>query len=447
MASEAYEASSVQKRLYHINQLYGDSILYNMPFAWIIEGQLQPLRLENAVKKLVQRHETLRTSFSEKDGEVLQKFHEHLEFQLKPLSNQLAEYLAAALPDYMIPSHFIEIKNIPLNPNVKVDRKALPQPEELPPIGIDDNFFELGGHSLKAVRIIAKIHKELEIKLSLLEIFTSPTIREMAASAANIEKKQGKQTYLPFRVIDLTSMGKSKKQQEREKIFVRETQTPFDLSKAPIFRSILVKLEPDQYDFILNVYHIIADGWSVEILKKEFLSLYNAFQQGKDIDLEPLQLQYTDLAGWLNQQINSPATGKKTHEYWKSKLEEGFPPLSLPCDYPKNCRPPQNTGAFYRFVIHQDIQKRLKTLAAHHQTSLFIVMFSAVTAATDLENFDSFHDERPMDEKFPLILQFIEFRNGIEMALRYKKALFKPSSIENMANQYVELLDEMAGIK
>jgi non-ribosomal peptide synthetase component F len=74
-------------------------------------------------------------------------------------------------------------------------------------------------------------------------------------------------------------------------------------------------------------------------------------------------------------------------------------------------------------------------------------MFSAVTAATDLENFDSLHGERPMDEKFPLILQFIEFRNGIEMVLRYKKALFKPSTIESMANQYVELLDEMARIK
>jgi amino acid adenylation domain-containing protein len=586
----------------------------------------------------------------------------------EPLSNQLAEYLAGTLPDYMIPSYFIEIENIPLNPNGKVDRKALPQPEVLtgskyvaprdrveeklvaiwsevlreglpsnmaestPPLGIDDNFFELGGHSLKAVRIIAKIHKELDIKLSLVEIFTAPTIREMAAAAASMAKKQGKHTYtdiknieekdfyeishyqqrlwvfnrthpgdisynlpekitfnrkmdeeiikkvlikiiekhrslrtafrevdgqpvqvieknvdLPFRVIDLTSMGKNKKQQEREKIFAREAQTPFDLSKAPIFRSILVKLEPDQYDFIFNMYHIIADGWSMEILKRDFLSLYDGFENGKDIEPEPLQLQYTDLTVWLNQQINNPAIGKKAHQYWKSKLEEGFPPLCLPCNHPKNSLHPENTGAGYRFVISQDMQKRLKTLAAHHHTSLFVVMFSVLnlllarlsgqkdivcriptavrnhlslhpvvgyflnpifiknrvedndeknfpgllqrvdantleafqhqwyplervveqhrlkypeitisfnmlnmfsagTIATHLENFESFHSESVTVEKFPLILQFIEFRNGIEMFLRYKKALFTASTIEGMATQYVELLDKMTTI-
>jgi NRPS condensation-like uncharacterized protein len=83
MSFEAFDASSVQKRLYLINQLQGDSILYNLSYCWVIEGHLQPRRLETAMKKLVQRHETLRTSFAEKDGEVFQKVHQHLDFQLK----------------------------------------------------------------------------------------------------------------------------------------------------------------------------------------------------------------------------------------------------------------------------------------------------------------------------------------------------------------------------
>jgi tyrocidine synthetase-3 len=584
----------------------------------------------------------------------------------EPLSKELAEYLAGTLPDYMIPSYFIEIDNIPLNPNGKVDRKAIPQPELVTGIepvaprnqvekklveiwsevlgrdalhanqlrefiGIDVNFFELGGHSLKAVQITAKIHKELYVKLSLVEIFTSPTIREMAATIVNITKKQDKPTYkdiekiekkdfyeishfqkrlwifnrahpgdisynmpdritfnhkvdeeiikkvlfkiidrhqslrtvfrevddqpvqvieknvdLPFRVIDLTLMEESKKQQEREIIFAQEAQTPFDLSQAPLFRSILVKLEPDQYDFIFNLYHIIADGWSMEILKNDFLSLHERFQKGKDIDPEPLLLQYTDFTAWQNQQINNPAASEKAHEYWKSKLEEGFPPLRLPCDYRANQHQSEKTGKAYRFVIPRDTQKRLKALAAGYHTSLFIVMFSVLnillarlsgqkdivcriptavrhhlslhpivgyfinpifvknrvednddknlvdflqrvdantlealqhqwypleqiveehqlkypditisvnmlnvfagTAETDLDNLNSFHSKLVTDEKFPLILQFIEFRNGIEMFLRYKKALFKPSIIERMVTQYKELLDEMARI-
>jgi amino acid adenylation domain-containing protein len=121
----------------------------------------------------------------------------------------LRRFLAHNLPNYMIPSHFIFIDNIPLNPNGKVDRKALPVPDlsegatgYTPPengmqkklvdiwsrvldvlpasIGIDTNFFEIGGHSLKATLMAAKIHKELNASIKLVDIFKMPTIGELA---------------------------------------------------------------------------------------------------------------------------------------------------------------------------------------------------------------------------------------------------------------------------
>ncbi|MGD2087365.1 MAG: amino acid adenylation domain-containing protein [Candidatus Aminicenantes bacterium] len=122
----------------------------------------------------------------------------------------LKEYLAQNLPDYMIPSYFLEIENIPLLPSGKINRNALPSPEllsrstyaapedeiqkkladiwaevlgknmEQTPIGIDDNFFDLGGHSLKATVIAWQIHKELNVKVPLAEIFETPTIRGLA---------------------------------------------------------------------------------------------------------------------------------------------------------------------------------------------------------------------------------------------------------------------------
>ncbi|UCH96678.1 MAG: amino acid adenylation domain-containing protein, partial [Candidatus Aminicenantes bacterium] len=112
-AFEAYHASSAQKRLYLINQLYGDSILYNMPFGWTIQGHLQPLRLENAVKKLVHRHETLRTSFAKKDGEVLQKIHKHLEFQLKyrEIEENSTKDIDAIIDEFVQP---FDLANVPL---------------------------------------------------------------------------------------------------------------------------------------------------------------------------------------------------------------------------------------------------------------------------------------------------------------------------------------------
>lgn len=113
MSSEAYDASSAQNRLYLIDELQGKNILYNMPFCWIINGHLQPQRLETAIKKLIQRHETLRTSFAAKNGQVFQKVHQHLDFQLKyrKIEEDLAEDIDSIIDDFV---HPFDLANIPL---------------------------------------------------------------------------------------------------------------------------------------------------------------------------------------------------------------------------------------------------------------------------------------------------------------------------------------------
>ncbi|NIM14873.1 MAG: amino acid adenylation domain-containing protein [Candidatus Aminicenantes bacterium] len=122
--------------------------------------------------------------------------------------NFLKEYLSGKLPDYMIPANIVLLEQIPLNPNGKVDIKALPEPEVtslkeyIPPrndtekelvniwadvlgidnqrIGIVDDFFELGGHSLKATLLISRIQKVLKVKVHLEEIFKLPTIKKLS---------------------------------------------------------------------------------------------------------------------------------------------------------------------------------------------------------------------------------------------------------------------------
>ncbi|MCP4150971.1 MAG: hypothetical protein GY757_24705, partial [bacterium] len=131
-------------------------------------------------------------------------------------AGELKESLARLLPDYMIPTYFVTLETMPLTATGKINRKALPAPEkkstkkytaprneieekivqmfaglldiEKEKIGIDDNFFYLGGHSLKATRLVAKIHKQLEVKLPLAELFNTNTVRGIAAV---IEKNVG----------------------------------------------------------------------------------------------------------------------------------------------------------------------------------------------------------------------------------------------------------------
>jgi tyrocidine synthetase-3 len=119
--------------------------------------------------------------------------------------NELREYLRGELPGYMIPSFFMTLDAIPLTPNGKIDRKALPKPgikageEYIAPrnvleeslariwsetlgiektsIGINDNFFNLGGHSLNATVMVSKIHKVLDVRINLPKLFEFPTIK------------------------------------------------------------------------------------------------------------------------------------------------------------------------------------------------------------------------------------------------------------------------------
>ncbi|MFT5824179.1 MAG: tyrocidine synthetase-3, partial [Crocinitomix sp.] len=118
---------------------------------------------------------------------------------------ELRDYLKANLPEYMIPSHFVQLEELPLNASGKIDRKALPSPDGLglssgieyvaprneveeqlvaiwenvlqkDNIGIKDDFFMLGGHSLKAIRLINEYQKAFEVKLSINELFISTQI-------------------------------------------------------------------------------------------------------------------------------------------------------------------------------------------------------------------------------------------------------------------------------
>ena len=122
--------------------------------------------------------------------------------------SRLREYLSRELPDYMIPSFIVPMEKIPLTPNGKLDRKALPEPDSVTAeayvapgnwieealadtwseilaieknrISMNANFFELGGHSLKATILISQIHKKLEVKVPLAELFKTPYIRGLS---------------------------------------------------------------------------------------------------------------------------------------------------------------------------------------------------------------------------------------------------------------------------
>ncbi|TYP76738.1 non-ribosomal peptide synthetase [Paenibacillus methanolicus] len=129
----------------------------------------------------------------------------------QPEAAELRSWLGQSLPSYMIPSFFVYLASMPLTPSGKLDRKALPRPQQsllsedadafaeprdsseaalariweevlgAQRVGVHDDFFALGGHSLKAMSLAARLHQELHVEVPLRDLFTHPTLETMAA--------------------------------------------------------------------------------------------------------------------------------------------------------------------------------------------------------------------------------------------------------------------------
>jgi len=149
-------------------------------------------------------------------------------------AGQLREFLRTKLPEYMIPSAFVNLASFPMTPNGKVDRKALPalsndqlavKAEYVAPrtaeeeaiakicaealniecVGVHDNFFDLGGNSLVATRLVFQLQEHFQVKLPLVRLFESPTVAGLAAAIEDAKVSPSSDNHL-FDMISLDEL-------------------------------------------------------------------------------------------------------------------------------------------------------------------------------------------------------------------------------------------------
>jgi amino acid adenylation domain-containing protein len=176
--------------------------------------KVRGLRIElGEIEAALDRHQAVRqcvvVAREETGDKILVAYVEQEKTEVAPAVSDLRAYLSEHLPTYMIPSIFVVMEKLPLSPNGKIDRKALPLPDQgrvevagdfvaardpleqmlaqiwseiltVRRIGIHDNFFELGGHSLLAVRIMAEIERLVKKRLPLATFLQAPTIGDLA---------------------------------------------------------------------------------------------------------------------------------------------------------------------------------------------------------------------------------------------------------------------------
>ncbi|HBO0022782.1 TPA: amino acid adenylation domain-containing protein, partial [Pseudomonas aeruginosa] len=188
------------------------------------------------------------------------------------LRERIRTALRASLPDYMVPSHLLFLERMPLSPNGKLDRRALPKPDaglmqrhHMAPasalekdvaaiwgellgverVGLTDNFFELGGHSLLATRLVSRIRQDLGIEVSLKSLFEQPVLQGFVESLG--EK--------PAEVPPITPVTR---------------EQPLPLSYAQERQWFLWQLEPESAAYHIPAALRLRGGLDVVALQRSF---------------------------------------------------------------------------------------------------------------------------------------------------------------------------------
>lgn len=154
-----------------------------------------------------------------------------------------------------------------------------------------------------------------------------------------------------------------------------DSRKAFNLKTGPLIRASLFREADDKYILVFNIHHIISDGWSREILAKDFLNFYNAYCNKEESNLAPLTIQYKDYAAWHN------GSFEEHGKYWKEVFENNIPVLNFPSDYE---RPEALTyfGEMIQKTVSSQLVSDLKKLAVEKNMSLNNLLLSLYGLAT-----------------------------------------------------------------
>lgn len=180
---------------------------------------------------------------------------------------------------------------------------------------------------------------------------------------------------LDLNTLDLSSESAESREVKFRKLALEEAGKPFDLGRDLMLRCRLVKLQPQEYRLLLTMHHIASDGWSVQILIREFAELYRAFFEARPTKLAPLPLQYADVAVWQRDPMHAPLF-KVQLEFWKKRLEKLPPVHQLPLDFPREARR-RSVGARFCQVLSSELSEALRQFARERGTTLFTLLQSA----------------------------------------------------------------------
>ncbi|MFF5964352.1 condensation domain-containing protein [Streptomyces collinus] len=180
---------------------------------------------------------------------------------------------------------------------------------------------------------------------------------------------------VPLEVSDLTGLPEDERHPAADRLVREEVHTPFDLHTAPLFRVRLIRTAADEHVMVFVMHHIVADGWSLQVLVQEVADLYAAAVTGAAVELDPLPRQFADYAVQQRERLAGPRR-EKLVSYWSERLAGAPAVLELPADRP---RPAEASfrGDRYTFTVPQETHRELTALGRSAGASPFMTCLAA----------------------------------------------------------------------
>jgi hypothetical protein len=178
-------------------------------------------------------------------------------------------------------------------------------------------------------------------------------------------------------VVDLQGLPEADRETEAWRRLTTDACQPFDLEKGPLLRTVLYRLGALEHVLLLNLHHIVSDGWSLGVLVRELSALYPALAAGQPSPLPSPRMQYADYAAWQREYLQGEVLASQVR-WWRERLDADAV-LELPTDRPRPAVP-SGRGARLTVVLPPSLLESLKALARAEGGTLFTVLLAGFQA-------------------------------------------------------------------
>ena len=243
-------------------------------------------------------------------------------------------------------------------------------------------FFDQFQPGSAVYNVPSAMHLRGAIDPPLLEAIFNEVVRRHENLRTTFTARRGKprqriaeHLHLPLPIFDLRHLDATRRDVEVRRLAAADAAKPFHLTTGPLIRCACLVLGHEEFVVLVNMHHIISDGWSTDVFLKELLALYTACTRGEASPLPELDLQYADFAQWQRHWL-SEATLDAELAFWKGQLHGAPRVLELPTDRP---RPLEQSfrGRTSPWRPSAELGRSIEAFAQRRGATLFMTLLAA----------------------------------------------------------------------